>query len=91
MDLPGCKFDIVREVDFVEYFLYPKLSTDLKPHGHFDNESALQAILLENLHNFREQCLGYVETLVKERNYIWHKDGFNLKVCNNEDCVSNVG
>lgn len=67
--LPGANLEFVREDDFVEYYIFPKL-TDGVEH---DEEQVRQ-----QLEQVRAECMSIVEKKVAERCYIWHKDEFQL-------------
>ncbi|KAH8278224.1 hypothetical protein KR044_002917 [Drosophila immigrans] len=69
--LPGANLEFVREDDFVEYYIFPKLSQE---------KQQTEEALLEQLELVRKQCMEIVEQKVKERSYIWHKDQFQLQL-----------
>lgn len=62
--------ELVREDDYVEYFLYPDYS-------NFDSNEGIEK-LLEEIHSV-------VKEYAKE--YIWHKDPFNLKIKGNKSNI----
>lgn len=63
--------EFVREDDFVEYYIFPKL-TEQKDRS--DEE------LRQQLEQVRQDCMAIVEKKVTERAYIWHKDEFQLQL-----------
>ncbi|XP_061389580.1 protein ecdysoneless [Musca vetustissima] len=67
----GANLEFVREDDYVEYFIFPKL--DL-------SDASDENTLRQQLENTRTRCMHIVDKLTKERNYIWHKDEFELRV-----------
>lgn len=69
--LPGANLEFVREDDFVEYYIFPKLA-DVDEH---DVEKVRQ-----QLEQVRTDCMALVEKKVAERCYIWNKDEFHLQV-----------
>ncbi|XP_073840145.1 ecdysoneless cell cycle regulator [Musca autumnalis] len=77
----GANLEFVREDDYVEYFIFPKLDLNLSD----DNSVRKQ------LEETRKKCLSIVDKLTKERNYIWHKDEFELRVrtCSPQELLLN--
>lgn len=67
--VPGANLEFVREDDFVEYYVFPKLA-----EGQDQNEKQL----LQQLEQVRADCMSFVAQKVQERSYIWHKDEFQL-------------
>lgn len=57
--------EIVRNDDFIEYFLFPNID--------FAAESEADEILNQTLKQVMEISDSYTS------NYIWHKDSFNLR------------
>lgn len=66
--------EIVRNDDFIEYFLFPRI--DLLA----ENEDE---VLHEILKQVTEAATSYTS------NYIWHKDSFNLKARNRNSHLLN--
>lgn len=60
--------EIVRNDDFIEYFLFPKIDDD--------SEQQEDVTLNEFLMQINEISSSYTS------NYIWHKDPFSLKARN---------
>lgn len=60
--------EIVRNDDFIEYFLFPSID--------HDSEEREDGIINEFLTQINEISNSYTS------NYIWHKDSFNLKARN---------
>ncbi|XP_034482713.1 protein ecdysoneless [Drosophila innubila] len=69
--LPGANLEFVREDDFVEYYIFPKLT---------DQKERSDEQLRQELEKIREDCMAIVEKKVTERCYIWHKDEFQLQL-----------
>jgi hypothetical protein len=67
--------EIVRNDDYIEYFLFPKL--DQLPEG--DEDDALAVLLAQ----INEISSTYT------KNYIWHKDPFSLKARNSNSHLLN--
>lgn len=61
------RLEIVREVDFVEYYLFPIETEDIINA----NEERQQDVKV---------ALSHVESIVRKysQNYIWHKDSFSV-------------
>ncbi|EDV96819.1 protein ecdysoneless [Drosophila grimshawi] len=78
--LPGANLEFVREDDFVEYYIFPKLSDG------GDEEQVRQQLEL-----VRVECLAIVEKKISDRCYIWHKDEFQLltRTGSAEECLLN--
>ncbi|XP_017862992.1 PREDICTED: protein ecdysoneless [Drosophila arizonae] len=70
--LPGANLEFVREDDFVEYYIFPKLD-DI-------DEKASDEQVRQQLEQVRADCMSIVEKKVAERCYIWNKDEFQLQV-----------
>ncbi|ALC44218.1 ecd [Drosophila busckii] len=64
--LPGANLEFVREDDYVEYYIFPKLN-----EGDEDQ-------VRQQLDQVRVACMAIVNEKVAERSYIWHKDEFQL-------------
>lgn len=77
----GANLEFVREDDYVEYFIFPKLDLDK------NEDNAVRKQLEET----RTKCMSIVEKLTKERDYIWHKDEFELRVrtCSPQELLLN--
>ncbi|KAH8407858.1 hypothetical protein KR215_007357 [Drosophila sulfurigaster] len=69
--LPGANLEFVREDDFVEYYIFPKLA---------QQKNSSEEELRQQLEQVRKDCMEIVEKKVKERSYIWHKDQFQLQL-----------
>lgn len=67
--VPGANLEFVREDDFVEYYVFPKLTK-----AQDQNEEQLR----QQLEQVRADCMSFVAQKVQERSYIWHKDEFQL-------------
>lgn len=67
--VPGANLEFVREDDFVEYYVFPKIT-----EGGDQNEEQLR----QQLEQVRADCMSFVAQKVQERSYIWHKDEFQL-------------
>lgn len=80
----GTNLEFVREDDYVEYFIYPQLNA--AP----DNDESVNE-LRKQLEDLRTQCMAAVDKMTKERNYIWHKDEFQLLVrtCSQQELLLN--
>ncbi|XP_013115710.2 protein ecdysoneless [Stomoxys calcitrans] len=72
----GANLEFVREDDYVEYFVFPKLDVGQQEQQQSDGIAAVR----KQLEDTRTKCLDLVDRLTKERNYIWHKDEFELRV-----------
>ncbi|KAH8365618.1 hypothetical protein KR093_002742 [Drosophila rubida] len=70
--LPGANLEFVREDDFVEYYIFPKLAQQ--------QAQPAEEELRQQLEQVRVECMEIVEKKVDERCYIWHKDQFQLQV-----------
>lgn len=66
--------EIVRNDDFIEYFLFPTI--DPVPEGEDE-------VLNEILKQVEQVASSYTS------NYIWHKDSFNLKARNRNSHLLN--
>lgn len=64
--------EIVRNDDFIEYFLFPNIQANIDQ----DSEKQEDGVLNEFLIQINEISSLYTS------NYIWHKDPFNLKARN---------
>lgn len=73
----GAKLELVREEDYVEYFVFP----DIKAAS--DKPEIVKHQLLE----VQEKCMSFVKDMVQTMNYIWHKDVFQLiaRLCTKEE------
>ena len=82
----GANLEFVREDDYVEYFIFPQLDKN----GQHD-ESNWEEELSKQLENVRGQCMKLAEKLIKERQYIWHKDEFQLRIrtCTKQEMLLN--
>ncbi|EDW78791.1 uncharacterized protein Dwil_GK12519 [Drosophila willistoni] len=69
---PGSNLEFVREDDYVEYYIFPKLTDNIKP-------DQLEQVK-QQLEKIRSEILLLVNEKITERCYIWHKDEFNLQV-----------
>lgn len=69
--LPGANLEFVREDDFVEYYIFPKLT---------DQKERSDEQLRQELEKIRINCMEIVKKKVTERCYIWHKDEFQLQL-----------
>ncbi|KAL7731722.1 hypothetical protein ACLKA6_018084 [Drosophila palustris] len=69
--LPGANLEFVREDDFVEYYIFPKLT---------EQKDRSDEQLRQELEKIRVDCMQIVEKKVTERCYIWHKDEFQLQL-----------
>lgn len=67
--------EIVRNDDYVEYFLFPNITAV--------SENQEEEILIETLKQVTEISKLYTS------NYIWHKDEFNLKARNRNSHLLN--
>lgn len=65
----------VRVEDFIEYFLFPEINGSLQ-----DDET-------EALNDIQQKIDEISKSFIK--NYIWHKDPFNLKIRNQNSCLLN--
>lgn len=81
----GANLEFVREDDYVEYFIFPKLNSDQQEDTNDDTA------IHKQLEDIRTKCLDVVKKLTKERNYIWHKDEFELRVrtCTEQELLLN--
>lgn len=70
--LPGANLEFVREDDFVEYYIFPKLDD-------VDDKTSDEQVR-QQLEQVRADCMSIVEKKVAERCYIWNKDEFQLQV-----------
>ncbi|KAH8418269.1 hypothetical protein KR222_007643 [Zaprionus bogoriensis] len=68
--VPGANLEFVREDDFVEYYIFPKLAEGTKDQS--------EEQLRQQLEQVRAECVAFVAQKVQERSYIWHKDEFQL-------------
>uniref|UniRef100_T1PEQ4 SGT1 protein n=1 Tax=Musca domestica TaxID=7370 RepID=T1PEQ4_MUSDO len=77
----GANLEFVREDDYVEYFIFPKLDLDK------NEDNAVR----KQLEEIRTKCMSIVEKLTKERDYIWQKDEFELRVrtCSPQELLLN--
>lgn len=66
----SCKLQLVREDDFVEYFLFPEQK----------NASLEEIQQRKHMEEFLKDCKSITDRHIAERNYIWHKDEFNLTI-----------
>ncbi|EDW33156.1 GL24621 [Drosophila persimilis] len=66
---PG-NLEFVREDDYVEYFIFPKLPDNLTDEFQ----------VKEKLLRIKTEIMEIVRELVVQRSYIWHKDEFQLQV-----------
>lgn len=82
----GANLEFVREDDYVEYFIFPQLDNI----SQYD-ESEVEQRLHKQLEDVRGQCMKLAEKLIKERQYIWHKDEFQLRIrtCTKQEMVLN--
>lgn len=82
----GANLEFVREDDYVEYYLFPKLNETTS-----SDENEHEKEIRTQLENVREHCMKLVENLIKERNYIWHKDEFQLRIrtCTKQEMLLN--
>lgn len=71
---PPCNLEFVREDDYVEYFIFPQLPKNLS-----GGDELQQQELRENLEALNSKCKEIVAQHVKEIEYIWHKDAFQLQ------------
>ncbi|XP_017023180.1 protein ecdysoneless [Drosophila kikkawai] len=68
--LPGGNLEFVREDDFVEYYIFPKLPDNLR------DEAQLQQQMLK----IRSEISAIVKEKSLERSFLWHKDEFQLQI-----------
>lgn len=84
----GANLEFVREDDYVEYFLFPKLneSSNTEECGGAEEQE-----VRKQLQEVQGQCMKFVEKLIKERQYIWHKDEFQLRIrtCTKQEMLLN--
>ncbi|BFF99019.1 protein ecdysoneless [Drosophila madeirensis] len=66
---PG-NLEFVREDDYVEYYIFPKMPDNLKDEFQ----------VKEKLLRIKTEIMEIVRELVIQRSYIWHKDEFQLQV-----------
>ncbi|KNC30799.1 SGT1-like protein ecdysoneless [Lucilia cuprina] len=78
--------EFVREDDYVEYFIFPKLKNTLS-----NDENEHEQLIRQELEEVRGHCMKLVEQLIKERQYIWHKDEFQLRIrtCTKQEILLN--
>ncbi|TMW41776.1 hypothetical protein DOY81_013144, partial [Sarcophaga bullata] len=78
--------EFVREDDYVEYFIFPQLDKVSQ-----SDESEWEQELYKQLEDVRGQCMKLAEKLIKERQYIWHKDEFQLRIrtCTKQEMLLN--
>ncbi|KAH8274936.1 hypothetical protein KR018_001301 [Drosophila ironensis] len=67
----GGNLEFVREDDFVEYYIFPKLSAD-----EALDESKVQQQMLQ----IRNEINAIVRERTLERSFLWHKDEFQLQI-----------
>ncbi|XP_065359623.1 protein ecdysoneless [Calliphora vicina] len=82
----GANLEFVREDDYVEYYVFPKLDANTS-----NDESEREQQVRKQLEDVRGYCMKSVEKLVKERQYIWHKDEFQLRIrtCTKQEILLN--
>eukprot|EP00099_Drosophila_melanogaster_P020700 NP_647707.1 ecdysoneless [Drosophila melanogaster] len=68
--IPGSNLEFVREEDFVEYYIFPKIPDNVQDEG------ALRKLMLQ----IRNEISAIVREKSLERSYLWHKDEFQLQV-----------
>ncbi|XP_039489224.1 protein ecdysoneless [Drosophila santomea] len=68
--IPGSNLEFVREEDFVEYYIFPKIPDNV------EDEGALRKLMLQ----IRNEISAIVREKSLERSYLWHKDEFQLQV-----------
>lgn len=68
--LPGGNLEFVREDDFVEYYIFPKLPDNLR------DEAQVQ----QQMEKIRSEISVIVREKSLERSYLWHKDEFQLQI-----------
>lgn len=83
----GANLEFVREDDYVEYFLFPKLNEI----DNIEESTVEEQEVRKQLEEIQGQCMKYVEKLIKERQYIWHKDEFQLRIrtCTKQEMLLN--
>ncbi|XP_017016188.2 protein ecdysoneless [Drosophila takahashii] len=70
--IPGVSnLEFVREEDFVEYYIFPKIP---------DNLQAEEGILRKLMLQIRNEINAIVKEKSLERSYLWHKDEFQLQI-----------
>ena len=82
----SANLEFVREDDYVEYFIFPQLN-EVSQHDESEREQELH----KQLEDVRGQCIKLAEKLIKERQYIWHKDEFQLRIrtCTKQEMLLN--
>ncbi|KAH8379506.1 hypothetical protein KR009_005353 [Drosophila setifemur] len=68
--LPGGNLEFVREDDFVEYYIFPRLPDNLK------DEAQVRQQMLQ----FHKEIKTIVKEKTMERSFLWHKDEFQLQI-----------
>ncbi|XP_037721097.1 protein ecdysoneless [Drosophila subpulchrella] len=68
--IPGSNLEFVREEDFVEYYIFPKIPDNLQDEG------ILRKLMLQ----VRNEISAIVKEKSMERSYLWHKDEFQLQI-----------
>ncbi|KAH8296050.1 hypothetical protein KR054_001089 [Drosophila jambulina] len=68
--LPGGNLEFVREDDFVEYYIFPKLPDNLADEGQ----------VRQHMQKIRTEISAIVKEKTLERSFLWHKDEFQLQV-----------
>ncbi|XP_016983005.2 protein ecdysoneless [Drosophila rhopaloa] len=68
--IPGSNLEFVREDDFVEYYIFPKIPENMK------DETILRKLMLQ----VRTEIAAIVKEKSMERSYLWHKDEFHLQI-----------
>ncbi|XP_037931357.1 protein ecdysoneless [Teleopsis dalmanni] len=75
--MAGINLDFVREDDYIEYFVYPQLPETVVNSA--ENSAAVTEV--ENfMQDFLKKCKIITEKIITTREYIWHKDDFQLHV-----------
>ncbi|XP_017064631.1 protein ecdysoneless [Drosophila eugracilis] len=68
--VPGSNLEFVREEDFVEYYIFPKIPDNIQ------DEATIRKLMLQ----VRAEISAIVKEKSLERSYLWHKDEFQLQI-----------
>ncbi|XP_017127885.1 protein ecdysoneless [Drosophila elegans] len=69
--IPRCNnLEFVREEDYVEYYIFPKIPENMK------DEAIVRKLMLQ----VRTEISAIVKEKSMERSYLWHKDEFQLQI-----------